>query len=303
MYGAINGREQSCQLLLQHPKIEVNARSTSDNETALIGAVKQGHANIVKQLLNDPRVEVNAHDTEGMTPLMYAVRNGREESCQLLLQHPHIEVNAVDDRGMTALHLAFAYNIEVFASLLNDSRVEPNIMIQNSMKMLDRCVISCSTEGIEKEIALPQLKLLVANDRVNINALDRDGNSALHTAIILNADGISKRYPDIIDSLDSIRILLTHSAVNVNLLSNDLTQQNTPLRLAVQFGNLAVVKILLEHPAINLEIQSLIHSDKYPNDTHAYTALDYARKSNNPEMINLLTTHIASTRSSTMKGK
>ena len=74
--------------------------------TPLLKASNNGHAHIVKLLLQHPRIEVNKADDEGKSPLYFASLRGNSDIVGMLLQHPQIEVNKVDDENKTALFRA-----------------------------------------------------------------------------------------------------------------------------------------------------------------------------------------------------
>ncbi len=79
---------------------------TNSGETPLVIAVKAGHVNIVKHLVENG-AEVNQGDKEcKITPLHWAVKRGRLQVTELLLQQKDIDVKATDKLGWTPLHIA-----------------------------------------------------------------------------------------------------------------------------------------------------------------------------------------------------
>lgn len=79
----------------------VNARDPF-GRTALIWAVCNDDAGLVRLLLSAPGINVNARCTAfARTPLMWAVCCGNAELVQLLLSAPGIGVNAIDSYGYT----------------------------------------------------------------------------------------------------------------------------------------------------------------------------------------------------------
>ena len=64
------------------------------------------HLDIVKLLLSDPRIDVNAGDEKGRTALIEASFMDRADVVTLLLAAPGIDVNAKMKDGWTALMAA-----------------------------------------------------------------------------------------------------------------------------------------------------------------------------------------------------
>ncbi|UKZ93787.1 uncharacterized protein TrAFT101_008695 [Trichoderma asperellum] len=96
--------------------------------TPLAHASGEGHAQVVKILLDDPRVEPNATDAWEETPLSLALYYGHEAVAQLLLNTDRINVNARERSGKTALALAARKGQKnIVQLLLNTGRADINI--------------------------------------------------------------------------------------------------------------------------------------------------------------------------------
>jgi hypothetical protein len=91
--------------LLESGSTNINARD-SDQVTPLHYAVMCHHLTVVKGLCQCPNLDVNAQNKWGNTPLHNASWNGLIDIVQILLQHPSIETNLPDEDGDTPLHLA-----------------------------------------------------------------------------------------------------------------------------------------------------------------------------------------------------
>jgi ankyrin repeat protein len=111
------GRLDAVKLLLE-AGAAVNAADTLQDQTALMWAAAEGHADIVSALLEgraDPNrgARVTAikkrehadHPTGGLTALMFAVRNGHEEIARTLIQ-AGADVKAANGDGATATIIA-----------------------------------------------------------------------------------------------------------------------------------------------------------------------------------------------------
>lgn len=115
MYAATAGDEQSVLLLLARGA-DVNARARN-GWTALTLASVRGFDPVVTELLARG-ADVNPPDIYGWTPLMRAVQAERLAVVRVLLANPRIDVNAVDESGQSALHHAAEQGTPEIAKLL-----------------------------------------------------------------------------------------------------------------------------------------------------------------------------------------
>ena len=99
----------------------VNLNQGELGRTLLHYAAIGGHVEIVKLLLEDPRVDVRAVDREKFSALQLAADLGHVEVVKLLLGDPRVDANAKSNRGTTPLHLATAENHHKVVQLLLDS--------------------------------------------------------------------------------------------------------------------------------------------------------------------------------------
>ena len=83
------------------------ARHTSHSQEtdALFRAVRAGSPDTVMALLSSPKVDVNAVDEQGNTPLIEAARLGHDKIVTALLI-AHADTSIKNDEGKTALMLA-----------------------------------------------------------------------------------------------------------------------------------------------------------------------------------------------------
>ncbi len=138
LYAARNGYVSALDILLGDDKIDVNHASEKGG-TALMFAAKNGHLEVVKELLaykneNEKLLtDVNQANVNGHTALMIAAQNGHSEVVKELLAYKNkesgknIDVNKADNGGHTALMRAAHKNrLEVVKELLADKDIDVN---------------------------------------------------------------------------------------------------------------------------------------------------------------------------------
>lgn len=97
---------------------DVNER-TELGRTALMIAVHNRNAAMVRELLSVDKIDANIEDSLGNTALSCAVRRGDLEVLEVLLRHPKVNINHVNRRGDTAILGVFnnsGYSIDKFAT-------------------------------------------------------------------------------------------------------------------------------------------------------------------------------------------
>ena len=103
--------------LLEHDKIEVNARTRS-GLTPLHFAVSGNNVQAIQMLLEHDDIEVNAQTNDGSTPLHFAVNSNNVQAVQMLLDHGAKIYKRTND-GSTPLHFAAGNdNTQVIKSLI-----------------------------------------------------------------------------------------------------------------------------------------------------------------------------------------
>merc|ERR1719450_1430535 len=108
-----SGHRGVVQSIIRCAGVNVNCSSSLTGYTPLIWAADRGHAeggeellnqpDIVKILLKQPNIEVNAVDVDGHTALIWAADKGNVEVANHLLSHPNIDPNLQDFEGLSAL--------------------------------------------------------------------------------------------------------------------------------------------------------------------------------------------------------
>ena len=81
--------DQMKTLLKENPGLNVNQQD-KDGLTALHGASENGHVGVVKVLLAHPLIDVKEMSKDGFTALHIASQKGHVEVVKVLIPHPHI---------------------------------------------------------------------------------------------------------------------------------------------------------------------------------------------------------------------
>jgi len=92
-------------------------RNLSTGLSALSSAAAEGHADVVRALVQNGRADINLPDLNGRTPLMYAVEQNKLDAVRALVKL-HADINAQDNSGTTALMRAAAKGESAIVALL-----------------------------------------------------------------------------------------------------------------------------------------------------------------------------------------
>lgn len=156
---------------------------------------------VVKELVGSDRVDVNAKDGMDRSPLSIAVRHGNIDVVQILLSHPSIDVNTyfswTDESTEEEMWTPLAWtankgNIDIVKELLKKPGLELNrttLRGQDDWKWtpLQRAAMAGHVEVVA---ALLGHKELVGQAKLDVNATDLNGDTALHL-IAGNGDSAS----------------------------------------------------------------------------------------------------------------
>lgn len=88
-----DGNTTLVELLIHHPRVDVNVSTRTNVYTPLLIACRYGFLKIVQMLLEHPDIDVNKTDRTRVSPLMVACMNGRVAIARCLLGDPSINVN------------------------------------------------------------------------------------------------------------------------------------------------------------------------------------------------------------------
>lgn len=256
------------KLLLAHPTTDV-AKANVLGETAIFRAVERNAFDILKEINNSlpkhPDVGINQQVNEnGFTALIYAILKKRFSLAQILLRFPGIDVNLQNTVSKrTALMWALYLSIDMGVIYKDVNGVVQALLHrpETNMNLRDANGDTALLFAIEHMVRPSFITDILARNDTDINLQDSEGQTALHRAIIFRDTNIAV-------------YLINRSTIQVNRQDSE---GRTPLMLAVVYKNPRILKALLKQGA-----------DKSLQDAAGQTAIEYARKSKNEEILELL---------------
>jgi len=256
------------QILLEDDnenKFDINTRTLSTGDTALMKSCFKGHSKCTKMLLDVPNIDVNIQSNEGVTALMLAADNNRIECLDLLLKLPHLNCNLQSSSGSTSLIKACSKNYKDCVKLLLEREdIDVNLRDNEGYSALLRAANNNSSQC---------LLLLLQHPKIDINVKTAKGDSVLMIALrvdngftltrllslpidykIQNELGESALYwACSIGNIACVKTLLSFEDIDCNVCSNSNV---TPLMKACEGGFIEIIDILLARPEIQVNIKS-----------------------------------------------
>ncbi|PHH69203.1 hypothetical protein CDD82_7938 [Ophiocordyceps australis] len=239
-------------LLLSAPEINPNRYDRRFSIAPLLRAIRLSSEDMTKLLLATGKVDVNIHDYNGKTPVVYAIEKGFVKVARWLLDTPGINVDFADNYGRTPLAYAAKHNQVAIARMLLDRGADPTIEDAYQVIPLERAAENDS-EGI--------IKLLLGQEDVNVDHWDAYRTTLLGRAVKKN-------------DTEFIAILLSKNA-DPNLQDQ---YNQTPFTLAALMNQTHALKLLLAVDRIDIN-----HRDQLDR-----TALSYLAEHGNTEILRLL---------------
>ncbi len=249
-YAVNNGDIEIAKILLEN-----NAKINGELLLAINSPIEESRIDMMKLLIEN-KADINYTDENGLSPLNIAIENGDIEATKFLITNK-ANLNILTSDGISLIGHAISQNNMDLLQILIENGADINYSGEDSQ--LATPLMTASRLGLDNVVRI----LLTRN--ANINAVDINGNTALHTAA-----GNSQ--------LSVIKLLLEK---NPNLdIQNKVG--NTALHLSVISGNIDIVGELVLKGA-NTRIRN--NDGRYPMDiaraNHSAAIFEILREAEN----------------------
>lgn len=122
-----SGALKTTMALLEHPRIQIEARTVQDESPLMLAALK-GYVDVCKKLI-ERDADVNK---PGWTPLHYAATGGHISIIRLLLDN-HAYIDAASPNGSTPLMMAAKYGSAAAVKQLLEAGADP--LLKNNLDL------------------------------------------------------------------------------------------------------------------------------------------------------------------------
>ena len=232
LMAAQNGHAEVVKELINADGIEVNKENKTNGTFPLLMAALNGHAEVVKELINADGIEVNKVDSIDRTfPLLMAAQNGHAEVVKELINADGIEVNKAHENGAFPLLMA-AQNghAEVVKELINADGIEVN----KENKTSGTFPLLMAAQNGHAEV----VKELINADGIEVNKENKTNGTFPLLMAALNGH------------IEVVKELINADGIEVN--KENKTSGTFPLLMAAQNGHIEVVKELINADGIEV---------------------------------------------------
>ena len=180
-------------------------------------------------MLLSPCINLNYQDENGRTAKWYAVSRSDVKLAELLLQQTNLDLNCADKLGQTPLAKAAANgSLDLIKVLFRQPGLHKSPQFTGAVPPLWSACRAGQFAAVE----------FLLQNSADINQISPSGTSPLEVAIIM-------------EHVDIVHLLVSSEK---SLLINDQNHCSsfTALMFASALGKVEIVKILLEHPNINV---------------------------------------------------
>ncbi|CAO2653405.1 Nn.00g028160.m01.CDS01 [Neocucurbitaria sp. VM-36] len=284
--------------LIHHDDVDINAKGLGE-QTPLHLAASIGHVRVVEYIINHDGLDINPKNSNEQTPLHLAASRGHLKAVEYLISHNGVDINPKNLCEQTPLHLAASSgHSEVVKLLLGQSLVEPRYQDKKGDSPLH-----LSAFGGHWETVHVLLEHLGDSNRFMSPIpppLEKEFDRAEVTRKLLahndfqDVNRVQRGWPGYSllhratkkADCDVMQVLLAHPDINVNIES--LIGQS-PLMIAAEKDHLDAARLLLEHKDININFRVL--RNRSFNYYRGWTALKFAGEYNYQDFVDLLLLH------------
>ena len=276
---AKNGRQRVVEFLLRGGA-DLLDELNEHNQTPLHLAAKLGRHEIVAHLLRQGGIKINLQDDGGNTPLHLAARGGHTEVVRLLLNKTGIDTEIKNGNSRTARDEALIRRdpevLKVFdggQTRYGTSAAERLVQALHTCNNVDPDACSATETECRQNSALSILRV---NQNLDVNYADSSGRTALHYAVMCGVRASSASVGLRSPAETVVDLLTRNAALNPNRKD---TVGSTPLLLAAQHNQHAMVKLLLRHRGTNVNLAN------ERDETPLHIAVEYGNEEVTAELL------------------
>ncbi|KAK8846392.1 hypothetical protein M9Y10_020409 [Tritrichomonas musculus] len=303
---------------------------STEEKTPLYLAVETENIKIIKLLLSNDKIDVNSKYVfqESASsqyylenaPIHIAVQNSNKEIIQLLLACETIDVNSLSISSYKNIEVEFLFeksalkkalqnqDSEIVQLLLSHSKIDINMKLSKTMKKRDY-EFNESSSVLYRQVAknhFEMVKIFLTHPEIDVNlqATQKHERMALNYYLYqLPSDRVSPKFKDFIvkdddrfynpQFLEKAVLISMNKFFTPNFMSLKVKESNSvpPLARAIFERNIDIIKLLLNHPDIDVNI-IIKDSVKIQKEfTFNYFPLYLAVLTKKEEIVSLLLNH------------
>ncbi|CAI6098765.1 unnamed protein product [Clonostachys chloroleuca] len=254
------GSASVVRMLLQRSDIDPNFRAQEKHTTPLSLAVLRCHIEVVRLLLEREDIDPNIPSRD-WRPLERAVHKGHEAIVRLLLTRQDLNPN-LHETPFTPLGAAARLGMKsIVRMLLERPDTDPNLGHPDSGHTPLRLAIIRHWPHVVRELL----------QRKDVDPNQPGVHAFIVSELPLRRELEQRPFVPVIDavsvgSTDGLRQLLSRENIN----ANEHHEGQTPLIMAVQSRRIDMVRVLLEHPSI--DVNQTGKCESYHDEVHIRTA-------------------------------
>ena len=263
---AFNHQIQFVELLISKGA-NTTARDSSGG-TAIHAVARQNEgdfkmASLIAGELEENGVDVEAKDSNGMTPYLMAVKSSSSQFAKVLLQHFKIDIGTVENHGYSSFHLA--HRIDMVDFLINTTNSSTYLMEINRKSLQGGLTPLLLAARMARDVTF--IKYLIEHG-AKVDSTTDEGLNFLHLAV---ESGHTK----------AIRFLVV--ALNSNLTYHVDNLGRTPIFYAAQLNRTEQIQTLLHTVPFGSPV-----IDQQAPKVRNYTSVHMAIANDNEEMLEIL---------------